>query len=128
MFILGVGGNLVAVQASRLSTELHQQGKPGEFRDITKYYASKICPNPYKVFCSKSIFVFVWIDKYLKIIFLFCLESNSSTTRVLLFMVLPGQLTFVFLIWRLAADHTRLSVFFIILYLFAALIQVKLFI
>ncbi len=42
-------------------------------------------------------------------------------------MVIPGQLAFVFLIWRLAADHTRLSVLFIILYIFAALIQVKLF-
>jgi hypothetical protein len=51
-----VGGNLVAVQASRLSTALHQQGKPGEFRDIARYDASKMCPNPYKVFCSNSMF------------------------------------------------------------------------
>jgi len=100
----GVGGNLVAVQASRLSTALHRQGKPGEFRDNAQYYASKMCPNPYKVFCSK--------------------KSGASTTRVLLFMVLPGQITFVFLIWRLAADHTRLSIFLIILYLLAAFIQV----
>jgi len=41
-------------------------------------------------------------------------------------MVIPGQLTFVFLIWRLASDHTRLSIYFIILYIFAAIIQVKL--
>ncbi|CAF1530236.1 unnamed protein product [Adineta steineri] len=32
-----VGGNLVAVQASRLSTILHQQCKPGEFQGITQY-------------------------------------------------------------------------------------------
>jgi solute carrier family 41 len=51
-----VGGNLVAVQASRLSTALHRQGKPGEFKDNAQYYASKICLNPYKVFCSKSMF------------------------------------------------------------------------
>jgi solute carrier family 41 len=55
IFILGVGGNLVAVQASRLSTALHQQGKPGEFRNDEQYYASTNCPNPYKVFCSKSM-------------------------------------------------------------------------
>jgi hypothetical protein len=41
-------------------------------------------------------------------------------------MVIPGQLTFVFLIWRLASDHTRLSIYFIILYIFAAIIQVRL--
>ncbi|CAF1446128.1 unnamed protein product [Adineta steineri] len=62
---LGVGDNLVAVQVSRLSTTFHQQGKPGEFQDITQYHASKICPNSYKIFCST--------------------RSNSSTTRVLLY-------------------------------------------
>jgi len=56
-FVLGVGGNLVAVQASRLSTALHRQGKPGEFQDSAQYYSSKICPNPYKVFCSNSMFI-----------------------------------------------------------------------
>jgi solute carrier family 41 len=55
MCSLGVGGNLVAIQASRLSTALHRQGKPGEFRDNAQYYASKVCPNPHKVFCSKSM-------------------------------------------------------------------------
>ena len=55
----------------------------------------------------------------------FDLENNSSTTRVLLFMTIPGHLTFAVLIWRLAADHTRLSFLFICLYLMAALIQVK---
>jgi solute carrier family 41 len=56
-FILGVGGNLVAVHASRLSTALHRQGKPGEFKDTAQYYASKICPNPYKVFFAKSTLI-----------------------------------------------------------------------
>ncbi|CAF0932493.1 unnamed protein product [Adineta steineri] len=100
----GVGGNLVAVQASRLSTTLHQQGKPGEFQDSTQYHASKFFPNPYKIFCST--------------------KSNSSTTRVLLFLAIPGHLTFVFIISRLATDQTRLSFVFVFLYLIAALIQV----
>ncbi|CAF1407771.1 unnamed protein product [Adineta steineri] len=34
--IIGVGGNLVAVQASRLSTTFHQQGKPREIQNITQ--------------------------------------------------------------------------------------------
>jgi hypothetical protein len=55
------------------------------------------------------------------------LESGSSTTRALLFMAIPGHLTFVFVIWRLAADRIQLTVLFICLYLIAALIQVTFF-
>ena len=39
-------------------------------------------------------------------------------------LTIPGQLTFVFLIWRLSANPTKLSVGFVLLYLIAALIQV----
>ncbi|CAF4198170.1 unnamed protein product, partial [Adineta steineri] len=56
---------MIAAQASRLSTPLHQQSKPGEFQDITQYHTSKFFPNPYKIFCLT--------------------KSNSSTTRVLLY-------------------------------------------
>ncbi|CAF1472582.1 unnamed protein product [Adineta steineri] len=65
LLLLGVGGNLAAVQASRLFTTLHQQGKAEEFKDITQYHASKLFPNPYKIFCST--------------------KSHLSTTRVLLY-------------------------------------------
>lgn len=118
----GVGGNLVAIQASRLSTALHQQGKPGEFRSKEKHYVSTICPNPFKVFCSGGTNdeLSAW-----KSISCFLLENTSSTTRVLLLMAIPGHLTFVFLIWGLASDYTQLSFLFIFLYLTAALIQVK---
>ena len=34
----GVGGNLVAVQASRLSTALHQLGKPGQVQEKRKFH------------------------------------------------------------------------------------------
>ncbi|CAF1439985.1 unnamed protein product [Adineta steineri] len=50
-----VGDDLVAVQTSQLSTTFHHQGKPEEFQDITQYHASKLFPNPYKIFCSTSI-------------------------------------------------------------------------
>lgn len=45
----GVGGNLVAVQASRLSTFLHRQGKPGE---LPPGYA--VFTSPYKAFFAKN--------------------------------------------------------------------------
>jgi hypothetical protein len=53
------------------------------------------------------------------------LENNSSTTRVLLFMSIPGHLTFVSVIWKLAADQPRFTILFIFLYVIAALIQVR---
>jgi solute carrier family 41 len=121
-FVLGVGGNLVAVQASRLSTALHQQGKPGEYKDESQYYASKICPNPYKVFFSNSKFIFLLNFQIFENYFS---ENNSSTTRVLLFMSIPGHLTFVSVIWKLAADQPRFTILFIFLYIIAALIQVR---
>lgn len=112
----------MAVQASRLSTALHQQGKPGEFQDINQYHASKLCPNPYKVFCANSMLIKLMLKVEIS---LMCLERSSSTTRVLLFLAIPGHLTFVFIISRLAADQTRLSILFVVLYIIAALIQVR---
>lgn len=47
--INGVGGNLVAVQASRLSTFLHRQGKPGQMP-----LGYKVFTPPLKAFFSKT--------------------------------------------------------------------------
>ena len=46
----GVGGNLVAVQASRLSTALHRSSTPG----ILPESAVHGCPSPFSTFFSKS--------------------------------------------------------------------------
>ena len=40
LYFAGVGGNLVAVQASRISTSLHKEGKPGE---VSKGFRFKGC-------------------------------------------------------------------------------------
>ena len=49
---LGVGGNLVAVQASRISTALHKAGSPGKLSsDSSERYH-----GPLRTFCSKSEF------------------------------------------------------------------------
>ncbi|CAF4249136.1 unnamed protein product, partial [Adineta steineri] len=78
--------------------------KSGEFQDSTQYHASKFFPYLYKIFCST--------------------KRNSSITRVLLFLAIPGHLTFVFVISRLATNDTGLSIVLIFLYLITALIQV----
>lgn len=47
----GVGGNLVAVQASRISTYLHMSGMPGESSET----APRKCPSPCSTFFSSGI-------------------------------------------------------------------------
>lgn len=46
----GVGGNLVAVQASRISTYLHMSGMPGESPEA----APRRCPSPCSTFFSSG--------------------------------------------------------------------------
>lgn len=47
---LGVGGNLVAVQASRLSTSLHMVSSPGTLPKDAVHG----CPSPVKTFFGKG--------------------------------------------------------------------------
>lgn len=51
LVINGVGGNLVAVQASRLSTDLHSKSCLGQLPPNTL-----MCINPIKIFCDKGIY------------------------------------------------------------------------
>lgn len=80
LVINGIGGNMVAVHASRLSTSLHTGQKEG--------------------------------------------SVVGSTTRLLLLMVIPGQLIFLYTIGYLKAGHTSLTPIFILVYMSAAMLQV----
>ncbi|XP_021207335.1 solute carrier family 41 member 1 [Bombyx mori] len=80
LVINGIGGNMVAVHASRLSTTLHT----GQKED----------------------------------------SVISSTTKLLLLMVVPGQLIFIYTIEYLRAGHTSTTLIFIFIYMSAALLQV----
>ncbi|XP_041349862.1 solute carrier family 41 member 1-like [Gigantopelta aegis] len=98
--INGVGGNLVAVQASRISTSLHRQGQPGEFaHDLGSGYL-----NPINTFFGKHI--------------------DSKAARVLLLLVVPGHLIFMSVIYSMPAGHTTITASFVGVYLLAALLQV----
>lgn len=100
--INGVGGNLVAVQASRISTSLHQKGHPGYFPPGTP----PLCLSPFSAFCGS--------------------DSHSRTARVLLGMVIPGHLIFSYTISYLHAGHTSFTAIFMLIYLTAAVLQVLL--
>ncbi|XP_071438883.1 solute carrier family 41 member 1-like isoform X2 [Hetaerina americana] len=97
--INGVGGNLVAVQASRISTALHRDSEFGTLADDTV-----ICITPVTSFFGKGL--------------------HARTTQVLMVMVIPGQLIFIYTIDYMKAGEITLSPLFITVYLLAAIVQV----
>jgi len=100
----GVGGNLVAVQASRMSTYLHLQWKgrgPGRLAE-----EDEVCVTPCAVVCGS--------------------EDDSRTACILLLLVLPGHALFVYAISYLEAGHTAPTLLFLFFYLLAGWLQVAL--
>lgn len=98
--INGVGGNLVAIQASRISTYLHFWSIPG----VLPYKMRQHWPNPCITFFSSGV--------------------NSKSARVLLLLVVPGHLVFLYAISLLQGDEAPVSTAFTVCYLCAALLQV----
>ncbi|XP_006506688.1 solute carrier family 41 member 3 isoform X2 [Mus musculus] len=96
----GVGGNLVAIQTSRISTFLHMWSTPG----VLPVQMKRFWPNPCFIFCSSEI--------------------NSVSARVLLFLVVPGHLIFFYLICLVEGQSVTNSKIFILLYLVAGVVQV----
>lgn len=103
--INGVGGNLVAVQASRISTALHKEAELGILTSENNVDEDTVIfISPVTGFCGKGI--------------------HARTTRVLMSMVIPGHLIFVWTIEYLKNDDTSLTPLFIIVYLCAAVVEV----
>ncbi|KAK2897970.1 solute carrier family 41 member 1-like isoform X2 [Channa argus] len=98
--INGVGGNLVAIQASRISTYLHFWSIPG----VLPYKMRQHWPNPCITFFSSGV--------------------NSKSARVLLMLVIPGHLVFLYAISLLQGEEAPVTVAFTVCYLCAALLQV----
>ncbi|XP_066997189.2 solute carrier family 41 member 1 [Anabrus simplex] len=97
--INGVGGNLVAVQASRISTALHRVAQLGTLPDDAVIWIS-----PYAAFFGKG--------------------KHARTARVLMLMVIPGHLIFIYTINYMKGGQPPLTPLFIFIYLVAATIQV----
>ncbi|XP_047598599.1 solute carrier family 41 member 3 isoform X2 [Lutra lutra] len=99
--ICGVGGNLVAIQTSRISTYLHMWSTPG----VLPLWMKQFWPNPCSTFCTS--------------------EVNSVSARVLLFLVVPGHLIFFYIIYLVEGHLVPNSKIFVVFYLLASLIQVR---
>jgi len=93
----GVGGNLVAVQASRISTSLHRVSILG------------VLPAGIKYGCIHS----------------FCTAGgHAKTARILIAMSIPGHMIFLSIIAWLKAGHTSLTLIFTTSYLIVGILQV----
>lgn len=99
--INGIGGNLVAIQSSRFSTHLHFHCAPGEVPD-----EAKGCYYPCRTFFGSG--------------------ANHRSAQVLLLLVIPGHLIFLYTIHLMKSGHTTLTPIFMSVYLAAALLQVLL--
>ncbi|XP_061773791.1 solute carrier family 41 member 2 isoform X2 [Nerophis ophidion] len=97
--INGIGGNLVSIQSSRISTNLHLSFS---LREVPEDRRS--CYNPCSTFFGSG--------------------PNRKSAKVLLLMVLPGQLVFLYAIHLIKGAHTMPSPLFTVAFLSASLIQV----
>jgi solute carrier family 41 len=96
--INGVGGNLVAIQASRISTFLHMRQKEGELpKDDGKVFRS-----PCAVFFSS--------------------KQDASIARILFAMAIPAHLIYLYIIDLIQPTHITLA--FASTYLLIALFEV----
>ncbi|CAG7827126.1 unnamed protein product [Allacma fusca] len=103
--INGVGGSLVSVQASRVSTYFHKNYEPGELPWKDDSGSNIKCQSPVRVFFKSGI--------------------NSTAARVLLSLIVPGHLIFA-TITRFAfkSSNSHYNPLFLTLYFSAALLQV----
>ncbi|KAK1796514.1 hypothetical protein P4O66_009554 [Electrophorus voltai] len=92
--------SLVGIQASRISTYLHCISVPGVLPPTMNQH----CPCPCTTFCSPGV--------------------SATSARVLLLLVLPGHLLFLYMVCVLQGGHPPQTPAFICCYLCAALLQV----
>lgn len=103
--INGVGGNLVAVHSSRISTALHKEAELGVLNSNSdEEDETKIFISPMTAFCGNG--------------------GHARTTRVLMTMVIPGHVIFIYTIDYIKDGDTSLSSVFVVVYLLAAIMQV----
>ncbi|KAK1789814.1 hypothetical protein P4O66_015689 [Electrophorus voltai] len=97
--INGVGGNLVAIQSSRIATYLHFHCLLGKLPEDAN---GCFCPS--RTFCGKGY--------------------NSRTAQVLILLAIPGHVIFFCIIYLMHGGHTSPTAVFFTLYLAAAFTQV----
>ncbi|RWS15351.1 Solute carrier family 41 member 2-like protein [Dinothrombium tinctorium] len=98
--INGVGGNLVAVHSSRMSTYLHKNANFGQL----PLSDARVCNYPTNTFCGPK-------------------SPHSQMARLLLYLSAPSHIFFLVVI-KITRNHYFLTASFLFVYLTAAVTQV----
>ncbi|XP_065314781.1 solute carrier family 41 member 1-like isoform X1 [Gordionus sp. m RMFG-2023] len=140
--INGVGGNLVAIQASRLSTDFHKLGPPGTLNPPPlQLYNSKplgqvITSNNGSAITAANTTTDDDTNKESRALnysvpatfnfykTFFSSNFNSKMARLLLYFALPGHVFFMFLISYIKHGRITITPFFALFYLTSAMLQV----
>ncbi|XP_015782099.1 solute carrier family 41 member 1 [Tetranychus urticae] len=104
--INGVGANLVAVQASRISTYFHRRSCLGEFPTTEDGGKMKICTPPHRAFFGS--------------------DPNAKTARLLLLMVVPGHIIYIVALKLILPRLIWITGMFLLAFMVVALVQVAL--
>ncbi|XP_074595024.1 solute carrier family 41 member 1-like [Brevipalpus obovatus] len=102
--INGVGSNLVAVQASRISTYFHQRADLGELPETSDGKKVRVCEMPHKAFFGPN--------------------PNAKTARLLLLMVIPGHIIYIVALKLLMPKFIWITGPFLTSYGVVAIVQV----
>lgn len=98
--INGIGGNLVSVQASKISTMLHQCSLPGS---LPKH--GRICEYPWKALIYGTPY--------------------AKTAVILILMSIPGQVLFIFIADLIHMSQSTIGAPFVFSYLLASFVQIS---
>ncbi|XP_003393830.2 solute carrier family 41 member 1 isoform X1 [Bombus terrestris] len=99
--INGIGGNLVSVQASRISTTLHQTTIMGILPPHSKIFIS-----PWKALFRGSLY--------------------AKTARILICMAIFGEIIFIFAADYISKGTSTVHIYFVVSYIVMAILQVML--
>ncbi|XP_031628354.1 solute carrier family 41 member 2 isoform X2 [Contarinia nasturtii] len=97
--INGIGGNLVSVQASKISTMLHQSSIIGIVPPHTT-----ICEPPHRALINGVPY--------------------ARSAKILILMSIPGQIVFIFVADYIHVGHNTIGYTFVLSYLFVSLLQI----
>nr|XP_031326961.1 solute carrier family 41 member 3 isoform X3 [Camelus dromedarius] len=129
--VCGVGGNLVAIQTSRVSTYLHVWSMPG----VLPLWMKKLWPDPCSTFCTSGAQCTPEWEQgdrappqrptcHSSRPWLSPPEVNSTSARVLLLLAAPGHLLFFYIVCLVEGPTVPNDKTFVVLYLLAGLVQV----
>lgn len=100
----GVGGNLVAILASRLSTSIHRTSTKGTY---PTWSPKTLLSYPYETFFGKQ-------------------NPEATTTQLLTLLILPGHVVFFFMLFYLTKEESGLELTFslVAFYMLVTFVQV----